>query len=98
MQENNSISFKSHILLPLLFALTLAFAIMFIAINGFIDGLSPIIIWFYFGVVIAYSIVAIIDNFYNKDKNKNLKIFSNIMAVLTIAADAMYCIFYLINK
>ena len=98
VKENNSISFKSHILLPILFALTLTFAIMFMVVDDFTDGLNQIIIWFYFGVVIAYSIVAIIDNFYNKEKAKKMKIFTTIMAILTIVADILYCIFYLIVK
>lgn len=96
--ENKSISFKSHILLPVLFVLTLTLAILFKAIYNFTEGLSPIIIWFYFGVVFAYSIVAIIDNFYNKEKEKKMKIFTNVMAILTIASDALYCIFYLLVK
>ena len=98
MDSKNNISFKSHILLPVLFVLTLTFAIMFVAISGFNEGLSPLVIWFYFGVVLAYSIIAIVDNFVQKEKSKWKKIFSNIMAILTIAVDILYCIFYLITK
>lgn len=102
MEENKQAiqqrSFKTHILLPIIFAITLAVAIMFIAIEDFIVDLSPFIVWLYFGVVLAYVAVAILDLFINKEKSKKLKVFVIIMASLTIIASILYVVFYLIAK
>ena len=67
-------------------------------IEDFIVDLSPFIVWLYFGVVLAYVAVAILDLFINKEKSKKLKVFVIIMASLTIIASILYVVFYLIAK
>lgn len=95
---NNNTSFKSHILLPVLFLLTLLVAILFVAIEDFIDGLEPFIIWFYFGIVMAYLAISIFDLITNKEKNKKLKTFVLVMIILTFVAEILYAIFFIIAK
>lgn len=91
-------SFKTHILLPIIFVLTLAVAIMFVAVKDFIVDMSPLVVWLYFGVVLAYTAVAIFDLFINKERSKKNKIFVIIMAVFVIVSAILYAIFYLIAK
>lgn len=94
--KDNNIGFKSHILLPVLFVLTLTVAILFVAVNNFINGLEPFIIWFYFAIVMLYLVVAIFDLITNKEKSKKSKRFVLIMIILTFVAEVLYAIFYLI--
>ena len=95
---NNNTSFKSHILLPVLFTLTLLVAILFVAVKDFIEGLEPFIIWFYFGIVLAYLAIAIYDLITNKEKSKQNKTFVLIMIILTVIAEVLYAVFYLIAQ
>ncbi len=91
-------NFKSHVLLPVIFVLTLAVAILFVANEDFIVDLSPFIIWFYFSVVILYLIVAIIDMILNKERTKKKKIWITIMIGCTLIAAVLYLVFYFIAK
>ena len=97
-QEIQQKAFKTHILLPFIFIITIAVAIMFITVKDFIVDLSPFIVWLYFGVVLAYVGVAILDLIINKERGKKLKIFIVIMSVLAIIASILYATFYLIAK
>ena len=97
-QEIQQRTFKTHILLPFIFIITIAVAIMFIAVKDFIVDLSPFIVWLYFGVVLAYVAVAILDLIVNKERGKKQKIFIVIMSVLAIIASILYATFYLIAK
>lgn len=101
--ENNetkqkAINFKSHILLPVIFAITLTIAIMFATADDFIDDLSPFVVYLFFAVGIFYSITAIIDNKMSQEKTKKTKMFVYVMTILTFISSALYLIFYLINK
>lgn len=91
-------NFKSHIILPVIFVLTTLVAIFFIVDDDFIVDLSPIIIWFYFSVVVLYTAVAFLDNFLNKERTKKQKIWIMIMAGLTMIAAALYLVFYILAK
>ena len=90
--------FKSQIILPIIFALTLLVGICFLAVKDFIKDLSPIVVWLYFAVSIAYSIIAIYDAIVNKERVKKQKIFILIMCVLSIIASILYAIFFIIAK
>lgn len=97
-QEIQQKAFKTHILLPFIFIITIAVAIMFITVKDFIVDLSPFIVWLYFGVVLAYVAVAILDLIVNKERGKKQKIFIVIMSALAIIASILYATFYLIAK
>ena len=97
-KQNNSPSFKSHILLPIIFILTLVVAILFIASDRFIEGLDAFIIWFYFAICIIYVVIALIDCFLNKEKSQKQKNFIILMSILSIIAAILYIVFYLIAK
>ena len=75
MEKIEQKSFKTHILLPVIFVLTVAVAIMFIAVKDFLVDMSPLVIWLYFGVVLSYTAVAIVDLFINKERSIKNKIF-----------------------
>lgn len=90
--------FKTHILLPVIFALTTALAVSIMAVDGFLVDLGAVVIWFYFAVVLGYVGVAIVDLCISKTKSKKLKIFIVIMASLTLIADVLYAIFYIIKR
>ena len=101
MKENNQQQttlkqFKTHILLPFIFVITLAVAIMFISVKDFVTDLTPLIVYFYFGVSVAYSAIAILDLFVYKNKTKGLKIFVLTMIILNVIASGLYLTFYLI--
>lgn len=96
--NNNNTSFKSHILLPVLCFLTLLVAILFIAVDDFINGLEPLIIWLYFGIVIAYLAIAIFDIITNKTKSKKMKNYIIVMISLTFISEILYAIFYIIAR
>ena len=98
MEKIEQKSFKTHILLPVIFVLTVAVAIMFIAVKDFLVDMSPLVIWLYFGVVLSYTAVAIVDLFINKERSKKNKIFIIIMAVLVFISACLYVTFYLIAK
>lgn len=90
---------KSQILLPLIFILTLVIGICFVAVDDFTKDLSPIIVWIFFGVCLAYSVVAIVDTFISKEQKKPKQIvFIKVMAVLSIISTILYCVLYLIAK
>lgn len=91
-------NFKTHILLPVIFILTLVVAICFIAIDDFTEGLGNIIVWFYFGVVIAYCVVAIVDLKLNKDRTRKMRTFIITMLVLTFIAAILYATFFIIGR
>lgn len=100
MEESEKIypKFKTHIILPFLFALTLSIAILFITIDDFTLELSGLIVWFYFGVCLLYCIMAIIDLYLNKGRSKKQFIFILIMDILTILVTILYAVFYLIAR
>ena len=91
-------NFKTHILLPVLFILTTAIAVCFLAVEDFLVGIGPVVIWLYFAVSLAYSILAIVDVFINKEKSKKLKIFVLIMSALAVISNILYFVFYLIAR
>ena len=90
--------FKSHILLPIIFVLTLTVAILFVASDAFMEGLDAFIIWLYFAVCVIYVCIALTDCFINKDKSQKQKNFIILMSILTIIAAILYVVFYLIAK
>ena len=90
---------KSHILLPVIFILTVAISICFLAIEDFIKDLNAIIVWVFFAVCLAYSIVAIIDTYISKEQKSEKQIkFIKVMAVLSIVSTIAYAVIYLIVK
>lgn len=89
---------KSYIILPLIFVLSLTVGIFFIAQDGFIEGLNPLIIWFYFAVTIIYNAIAVFDLFYNKERSKKGKIFITIFSILAFISSGLFIAFYLIAK
>lgn len=99
-QENKqkAINFKSHILLPVIFIITLVLSIMFAAVDGFTDDLSPLVIYFFFAVGLFYNITAIIDAKMSEEKSKKTKTFIYIMSILTAISSILYLVFYLLNK
>lgn len=90
--------FKTHILLPIIFILTLVVAILFVADKTFIIDMEPFVVWLYFSMVVIYLGVSVFDLFTNKNRSKNTKIFIVIFAVLSLIAIILYLIFYLIAK
>lgn len=93
------LNLKSQILLPVIFILTLAIGICFIAVDDFTKDLSPIIVWVFFAVCLAYSIVAIIDTRISKEQKKPGQIkFIIVMSILSIISTILYVVFYLIAK
>ena len=90
---------KSHILLPVIFILTVAISICFLVVDDFTKDLNTIIVWIFFGVCLAYSVVAIIDTYISKEQKKENQIkFIKVMAVLSIFSTIAYAIIYLIVK
>ena len=90
--------FKTHILLPIIFILTLVVAILFIADKTFIIDIEPFVVWLYFAMVVIYLGVSVFDLFTNKNRSKNTKIFIVIFAILSLVAIILYLVFYLIAK
>lgn len=90
--------FKTHILLPIIFILTLVVAIFFVADKTFIVDMSPFVVWLYFAMVVTYIGVSIFDLFINKNRSKNSIIFIVVFEVLSTIAIILYLIFYLIAK
>ena len=70
--KQESYSFKTHLVIPANFVITLAVAICFVAVKNFTDDLSPIVIWFYFAISVLATFVAIFDLKVNKEKNKTV--------------------------
>ena len=68
---------KSHILLPVIFILTIAISICFLVVEDFTKDLNAIIVWVFFGVCLAYSVVAIIDTYISKEQKKENQISSH---------------------
>lgn len=97
-QSNNKTGFKSHILLPVLCFLTLLVAIFLITVDDFANGLEPLIIWFYFGIVLAYLAVTIFDVIIDKSKSKKMKNYIIVMIALTLVSDILYAIFYILTR
>lgn len=90
---------KSHILLPVIFILTIAISICFLVVEDFTKDLNPIIVWIFFGVCLAYSVVAIIDTYISKEQKKENQIkFIKVMAILSIISTIAYAVIYLIIK
>ena len=96
--QNKVPSIKSHILLPIIFALTLTVAILFIASDDFLDGTDAFIIWLYFSICLIYVGLSLMDCYHNKDKKEKEKKFVIIMAVLSVIALILYAVFYLMAK
>ena len=96
--KNIVINLKSHILLPVIFILTLTIGICFVAVKGFTKDLNAIIVWVFFAVCLAYSILAIVDIFLSNEKSKKQKDFIKVMAILSIISTITYIILYLIAK
>ena len=96
--KQESYSFKTHLVIPANFVITLAVAICFVAVKNFTDDLSPIVIWFYFAISVLATFVAIFDLKVNKEKTDKQKMFVAIMSALNIVAIILYLIFYLIVK
>ena len=95
--KNQTLNLKSQILLPVIFILTLAIGICFFAVKDFKEDLNLIVVWVFFGVCLAYSILAIVDTFISKEKTKNLITFIRVMAVLAIISTILYIIFYFVS-
>lgn len=90
---------KSHILLPVIFILTVAISICFLVVEDFTKDLNAIIVWIFFAVCLAYSVVAIIDTYISKEQKKENQIkFIKVMAILSIVSTISYAIIYLIVK
>ena len=90
---------KSHILLPVIFILTVAISICFLVVEDFTKDLNAIIVWIFFGVCLAYSVVAIIDTYISKEQKKENQIkFIKVMAILSIISTIAYAVIYLIIK
>lgn len=90
---------KSHILLPVIFILTIAISICFLVVEDFTKDLNAIIVWIFFGVCLAYSVVAIIDTYISKEQKKENQIkFIKVMAILSIISTIAYAVIYLIIK
>ena len=96
--ENKLPSIKSHILLPIIFALTLTVGILFVASDDFLEGTDSFIIWLYFSICLIYVGLSLMDCYYNKEKKEKEKRFVIIMAVLSVVALILYAVFYLIAK
>ena len=96
--KNSVINLKSHILLPVIFILTLTVGICFVAVKDFTKDLNAIIVWIFFAVCLAYSILAIVDIFLSKEKSKKQKDFIKVMVILSIISTITYIILYLIAK
>ena len=92
------INLKSHILLPVIFILTLSIGICFVAVKDFTKDLSSIVVWIFFVVCLAYSILAIVDLYLSKEKSKKQKDFIKVMAILSIISTIAFIILYLIAK
>lgn len=90
--------FKTHILLPVIFIITTAVAVCFVAVDDFVVDLSPLIVWLYFGVVNAYIIVALLDLLIHKERGKKQKIFIIVMMVLSLISSVAYATLYLLAK
>lgn len=97
-QESQMKPFKTHIILPILFIITLTVAIVFLAVKDFIVDLNQLVIWLFFAVSLIYIGVAITDLFINKQRGKKQKIFIIVMCALCFVASMLYMIFYLIAK
>lgn len=91
-------NFKTHIILPFIFILTTVVAICFVAINDFVVEQSKIVIWFYFGVVLAYCALAIFDIVTNKDKSKKIKIFTIVMLSLVLLSCILYVVLFIVGS
>lgn len=91
-------NFKTHVLLPIIFIITLAISILFIANKNYFEDTDTWIFWFWFGVALAYTAIATYDLITNKEKSRKLKIFVIVMIGLNIIADILYVIFYIIAR
>ena len=94
----NTIDTKSHILLPVIFLLTLIIAILFLASDSFMEGLSPIMVWFFFAVCLIYISIALFDCYKNTTKTQKQKSFIIIMSILSTISTILFIVFYLIAK
>ena len=97
-QPSSTMNFKSHIIVPFIFVITTIVAILFAASDSFIEGLEPFIVWFYFAIVIAYLIVAVIEARKSNEKSEKRKNFIYVMALLSSVSAVHYIVFYLIFK
>lgn len=90
--EKVKITTKSKILLPVIFVLTLTVALCGLLVKDFKDGLSNIVIWCYFGVVLLYVGVSILDAVMNKQDKKKCT-FIIVFSILVVIADILFIIF-----
>lgn len=97
-QESQMKPFKTQIILPILFIITLTVAILFLAVKDFIVDLNQLVIWLFFAVSIIYIGVAILDLFLYKQREKKQKVFIITMCALCFIASILYMVFYLIAK
>ena len=89
---------KSHILLPVIFVISLAVAIMFLAVKDFTVDIKDWIVWFYVGISILYVVASIIDLIKGKERKKGLQAFIAVMIILNIIASTLFVTFFLIAK
>ena len=99
-QENKpaSLNFKSQILLPVLFIISLIVAIMFASVDGFIEELNAAVVWVFFAVGVLYLAVATYDLITSKEKTRKTKMFIFVMEILTTISLILYLVFYLVFK
>ena len=96
--KTTSINLKSQILLPVIFVLTLIIGICFVAVKDFKQDLNEIVVWVFFIVCLAYSIMAIVDTYISKEKGPKLIKFIKVMAILSIVSSISFIVLYLVSK
>jgi len=90
-------SLKSEIFLPIIFALTLTIAILFIAEPSFKEDLEAFVIWVFCGSMTLYTGASIFDLVTKKNRSKGKKIYLGIISGFVIVSIILYIVFYLIG-